>query len=73
MVEVFKTNVENEVEAAQLITLIHQAYEGYHAHFALDDCEHILRIENQYGMVECTAIIRLLKEKGFFAAVLPDE
>ncbi|MFT3701957.1 MAG: hypothetical protein QM802_06295 [Agriterribacter sp.] len=73
MIEVFKTNVENQQQADVLLKVVHHSFVGYRANFDLSDCDRILRIQSTNGAVQPQLIIELLKEHGFEAAVLPDE
>lgn len=70
MVEVFKTNVENDQDARLLLEEIHRAFLNYRATFDLQDCDKILRIQCQSGVVQTSAIINTLLEYGYFAEVL---
>lgn len=72
MIEVFKTNVQNQQEANRLIDEIHQAFIGYTANFDLEDCDRILRVQCETGLVQPFLLIRLLKDFGFQAEVLAD-
>src|SRR4051812_26843892 len=73
MVEVFKTNVADALDAHVLLHHIHQAFMHYKANFDLDDCDRILRVKCSAGFVDPVLIINLIKELGFQAEVLPDE
>ena len=73
MVEVFKTNVEHFDHAAMLIDQIHQVFAEYKANFDLDDCDRILRVKSNNGLVHSSPVIELLKYYGFDAEVLPDD
>ncbi len=73
MVEVFKTNIENDKQAKFVLNHIHEAYPEYSANFDLDDCDNILRVECHTHSVSADALIALLKIFGFTAEVLPDE
>lgn len=72
MIEVFKTNVQNQQEANRLIDEIHQAFIDYTANFDLEDCDRILRVQCETGFVQPFLLIRLLKDFGFQAEVLAD-
>jgi hypothetical protein len=72
MVEVFRTNVEAREHADMLIHHIRAAANQYCVNFDLDDCDRILRIQCDTGMVKADVIIELLKDFGFSAEVLPD-
>lgn len=73
MIEVFKTNVNEPLQAALLVDNIHRTFEGYSANFDLDDCDNILRVASASGEVHTGAVIALLEDSGFVAEVLPDE
>lgn len=73
MVEVFKTTVDNHVQAFKLSEAIHRAFPGCRANFDLDDCDRILRVENHGNRVNACAVIHLIISHGCFAEVLNDE
>ncbi len=70
MVEVFKTNVSEEVEAAGLINLLLAHFPDSEINFDLEDCDKILRIKNHRVMPG--DVIPLLRGKGYYCEVLPD-
>lgn len=72
MVEVFKTNVVDGKQANQLVLAIQNNFSGYHVNFDLDDCDHILRIENEDDRIDSDLIIKLVQDHGFTAEVLED-
>ncbi|GAB3331173.1 hypothetical protein GCM10027299_36750 [Larkinella ripae] len=72
MVEVFKTDVNDRRHATSLITQIHLSFRGYAAHFDLEDCDKILRIQSVTGLVNTSGIIEIVQHYGFKAEVLPD-
>ncbi|MCH7403042.1 hypothetical protein ACFOUP_09995 [Belliella kenyensis] len=47
MVEVFATNITNIKEAKAFEGFIMKRFPTYRVNFDLEDCDHILRIENQ--------------------------
>lgn len=73
MVEVFKTNVEDPDQAAELLNQIHKNYTEYKANFDLEDCDKILRVQCNTGDVQSSFLIQLLKDYGFHSEVLSDE
>jgi hypothetical protein len=73
MVEVFKTSVNNPVQAHLVSERIRVMQPGYDVHFDLEDCDKILRVENREGSVEAETIIRLLRECNCTAEVLPGD
>lgn len=72
MVEVFKTNVESDVRARQIIDHIRGVYPDYSVNFDLEDCDHILRIECCETGLDVAGICTLLTAHGVQAEVLPD-
>ena len=72
MVEVFKTNVTNNLQARNLVGVIEGCFDGYKVNFDLDDRDHILRIEVS-DVVNVTSVINVLRDMGVSAEVLPDE
>jgi hypothetical protein len=73
MVEVFKTNVEDQRQASLLIVKLHQRFSNYTVNFDIDDCDRILRIECKHESVDAKAVITLLAHSGFYAEALEDE
>lgn len=68
MIEIFKTNVENEKQAASLLALLHQHFPSTEISFDLDDCDSILRVK---GEKFCSLnIIQILADKDFECQVL---
>ena len=43
-VEIFKTNVQEQVEAEQLVTILQSHFPHYKVNFDLHDCDRILRV-----------------------------
>jgi len=72
MIEVFKTNVKNKKDANRIISILNSMFEKYSINFDLEDCDKILRIENNYGVIDISIICELLKNEGVFFEVLPD-
>ncbi len=71
MVEILRTNVQNEVAASYLVGMIQLQLPDQRVNFDLKDCDRILRIQATFPRWE--AIIRLLEKEGFHAELLPDE
>lgn len=46
MVEIFKTNVETQLEAKHVIQQLKIKFPNYKINFDLEDCDKILRVEN---------------------------
>lgn len=73
MVEVFKTNVRDAHYATLLIEQIHNTFTNYAANFDLEDCDNILRVECNAGLIKPAPLIDFLQSLGCIANVLPDE
>ena len=70
-VEVFKTNVNEQELAEQIVIALEALYPEHQINFDLDDCDRILRMEaEQYPVVE--TVINLLQSFGMDASALPD-
>jgi hypothetical protein len=68
IVEVFKTNVQNVIDAEMLAQKISQLFPNLKVNFALDDCDRILRLE---GTPICNeSILKILSSHGYDAALL---
>ena len=68
MVEVFKTNVHKEVEAARLLNELDQYFPCFRSNFDLEDCDKILRVEGLDIMPG--KIMEVLHANGFHCSVL---
>lgn len=73
MIEVFKTDVTDALDAEVILKHIHNRFVLYEANFDLDDCDHILRVKSILGEVENDLLIQVLEKMGFKAVVLQDE
>jgi len=68
LIEVFKTNVEETVHAARIVTLLLEHFPGSKINFDLHDCDKILRVEGKSFCAE--KIMILVAENGFNCSVL---
>lgn len=68
MVEVFKTNVTEQNEAARLLSLLISLLPACKINFDLQDCDNILRVKGD--AIPITAIIELVNSNGFDCALL---
>ena len=71
-VEIFKTNICNATQSAQVIQLLSERFQEYKANFDLDDCDQILRVETAFGVINNTKIKQLLASAGYSCQELPD-
>jgi hypothetical protein len=72
MVEVFKTNVQQYVQAKLLLDQIHRSFDGYCASFDLEDCDKVLRVRCDSPDIRSACLIRLLEDFGFAAEIMDD-
>jgi hypothetical protein len=68
MIEVFKTNVQEQGKADELVVLLKQHFPAGRINFDLHDCDKILRVEANH--IEPEKVMKLVKEKGFACTVL---
>ncbi len=68
MVEIFKTNVPDPLQADQLVTLLYRYFPGCRINFDLEDCDRILRVEGELLTTE--KVKMLVNERGFICEVL---
>jgi hypothetical protein len=73
MIEVFKTNINDRLDAASIVSGIQQRFVLLEANFDLQDCDRIMRVKSLFGEINPQEIIALLSSYGFQAEVLPDE
>jgi N12 class adenine-specific DNA methylase len=72
MIEVFKTTIENSKQANVVKQLLLMANPTLEINFDLDDCDRILRINNNEKTVDVSAVLKIFHEKGIQIEVLPD-
>ena len=68
VVEVFKTNVEHETEAKELVEMLRQRFPGSRVNFDLQDRDRILRVEDKEVPID--TIVGIMKTAGFVCTVL---
>ncbi|MES2688909.1 MAG: hypothetical protein V4658_00815 [Bacteroidota bacterium] len=68
MVEVFKTNVQDNIDAANLAKVLLGIFPHSKINFDLEDCDSILRIENTSVCIE--SVVFILQANGFVCEVL---
>jgi len=70
MVEVFKTNIEEDHIAEQMVDRLHQQFPELEVNFDLQDCDHILRVEGSGNFFNQVAAA--INAQGFLCEVLED-
>lgn len=68
MVEVFRTSVEQQEEAAHMVATLLLHFPDCRINFDLDDCDRILRVEGNDFAAE--SISAVMKENGFMCTAL---
>ncbi|MBS1505609.1 MAG: hypothetical protein JSS79_03080 [Bacteroidetes bacterium] len=71
MIEVFKTDVENQSRATNILQQLKKEFTTYSANFDLEDCDRILRIHSD-GEINSDELIAWLKVLDVNAEVLSD-
>lgn len=72
VIEVYKTNVQNEAHSHRIIRFLHRNYPCYNVNFDLHDTDRVLRIESYRQRIDNDSIINLVKQLGCKAELLPD-
>jgi hypothetical protein len=73
MIEVFKTDVNNQDHARMLVDRIHKAFKHCRANFDLQDCDKILRVNGVKGEEDVWLIVALVRSFGWHIEVLNDD
>jgi tRNA G26 N,N-dimethylase Trm1 len=68
MIEVFKTNITEQEEAAGMLTVLKQYFPHCKINFDLHDCDKILRVEGSDFMTE--QLMHIVRENGFACSIL---
>ncbi|MCX2681569.1 hypothetical protein OOZ15_16565 [Galbibacter sp. EGI 63066] len=68
MVEIFKTDINREDIAQQVIAMLNAYFPKSDINFDLEDCDRILRIETE--TIAVNTVERILKDSGFYCKVL---
>lgn len=71
MVEVFRTNVSDEKDAARLQEKLMKVNVHFKINFDLEDRDKVLRIESN-EIIDFRNVIVIINNLGFMADVLPD-
>ena len=68
MVEIFKTNVYDVMQAEQIITLLNEHFPAFMINFDLHDCDRILRVKGD--TIPVNEIVDIVSSNGFHCSVL---
>ena len=72
MIEVFKTSVQDLVQARIVKQLLLVQNPLLEINFDLEDCDKILRIKNIEEAVDVDSVLKVLNETGIYVEVLTD-
>ena len=70
-VNIFKTSVRYRKEANWMISLLETIFPYYKLNFDLDDCDHILRVENPNENIPVYEIEVVVRAAGYSCTHLP--
>ncbi len=68
MIEVFKTDIRQAVEASYLVEMLQGHFPGCRINVDMHDCDRVLRIEGL--AVKAATVVKLLQESGYACSVL---
>jgi hypothetical protein len=72
VIEVFKTNVETEAEASDLLEKLALRYPSYKITIDWQDCDHVLRVQSFNGKFDIRRIKRFLHSFEYYCETLSD-
>jgi len=61
---VYKTDVDEVVEANKIMEIINRKFPAWDVSFDLEDCDKVLRIESHNGVIDENEIINILEKFG---------
>ncbi len=61
MIKIFKTSIKSHSEAREVVRILSGQFPEYKINFDLEDCDRILRIEN--NILHSNAIVQLLESR----------
>jgi tRNA G26 N,N-dimethylase Trm1 len=68
MVEIFKTDVYDVMQAEQIVSLLNQHFPAFMINFDLHDCDKILRVKGE--SIPVNEIVDIVSSNGFHCSVL---
>ncbi len=72
MVEVFKTNVDSQQEAAGLVQRLLEIFPDYKINFDIEDCDRILRVQSHDDDMPADQIMDTVHKAGFACSILEE-
>jgi hypothetical protein len=70
MIEIFRTSIDTAIKADHVINILEMHFEFRCVSVDIDDCDHVLRIEND--MIPKDDVITTLQELDIHCEELPD-
>ncbi|MEX0719104.1 MAG: hypothetical protein WD059_00460 [Balneolaceae bacterium] len=70
-VKVYKTNVDDQKRAKEILNAIREIFPASLPTFDLDDCDKVLRIEDESGSIDESVIAKILDQFKYDIEVLP--
>ncbi|ABG57969.1 hypothetical protein [Cytophaga hutchinsonii] len=71
MIEIFKTSVQNDLQAMVVKKLLLKQNPSLEINFDLEDCDKILRIKNIKNTDDMSSVFKTLYETGIYIEMLP--
>jgi len=68
MVEIFKTDVYDVMQAEQIVSLLNQHFPAFMINFDLHDCDKILRVKGE--SIPVNEIVDIVSSNGFHCSVV---
>ena len=68
MVEIFKTDVYDVMQAEQIVSLLNQHFPAFMINFDLHDCDKILRVKGE--SIPVNEIVDVVSSNGYHCSVL---
>ncbi|RIV68567.1 hypothetical protein [Flagellimonas aequoris] len=72
LIEIFKTNVEDESTANRTVNALHENFKNVSANFDLEDCDRILRVESMDGNIMLKEILHFLTSLNLKVELIMD-
>jgi hypothetical protein len=73
VVEVFKTDIKNQLDAVSVQEKLHEKFSYYKVNFDMADEDNILRVECFSNNIDVESIVQIVRESGFCAEPLSDD
>ena len=71
MVEIFRTDVEDEISATELMDFILSNNPSLHISLDLEDCDKILRVSGEF--LEPVVLMNMVRSAGYACEMLEDD